>query len=469
MSPTDIPGRGNDYGAGSHKQSFLASSPLAEESLLRDLEDEEEGEGDGTNEEHGDTLGRSVSRGGDYSMVGSYRRCSAVAYGPRPLFPHPPDASRYISELDRDAALHDERSLLRDNEIIPPKHPRRESTASAKSNFLSRKMSISTFIPRRQASAPIDAEAIDDTVDEDTPLIRDATLPYGGEDTPENIDRKWDDAVASGKIQTTWQREAKTLVQYSRPLIATFALQFSLSITSVFTVGHIGKTELGAVSLGSMSANISGFAFFIGLATSLDTLCAQAYGSGHKKLVGLQLQRMVFFLWIVSIPVAVLWSFGPQVLKAVLKEQEVAEKAGQYLRVMIFGLPGYAAFESGKRYVQAQGLFNATLYVLLFVAPLNILMHWVFVWVSGFVCCDEYSDLTRHDSNLSSATLERPSPLSYPTTCYQSASSFTCGLSTVWNAGLASRSVHSRIGVLWSSSRYPVWSWSSPSSLLSNS
>ncbi|GAM85065.1 hypothetical protein ANO11243_030680 [Dothideomycetidae sp. 11243] len=366
----------------SYKPQFLATSPIAEESILRDLEDEAEadaGQHNGLVGAHAADLTREVSHT-EYSMVGSYRRVSSVAYGPRPLFPHPPEASRFISDQDREAALHDERSLLRDNEIIPPKHPRRDSTASAKSNFLGRKLSIHNFIPRRGAYRSTEDEAVDDSIDETTPLVRNATLPYGGEDTPENIDRKWDEAVASGKIHTTWQREAKTLMQYSRPLVATFALQFSLTIVSVFTVGHIGKTELGAVSLGTMSANITGFAIFIGLATSLDTLCAQAYGSGHKKLVGLQLQRMVFFLWLIAIPIACIWACGPQILKAILPDQEIAEMAGQYLRIIIVGLPGYAAFESGKRYVQAQGLFNATLYVLLLVAPLNVFLHWLFVW-----------------------------------------------------------------------------------------
>merc|ERR1711881_108138 len=103
-------------------------------------------------------------------------------------------------------------------------------------------------------------------------------------------------------IHTTWQREAKVLAKYSRSLIVTFILQYSLTVASVFTVGHIGKVELGAVSLASMTANITGYAVYQGLATSLDTLCAQAFGSGRKTLVGLQMQRMVFFLWTISIP-----------------------------------------------------------------------------------------------------------------------------------------------------------------------
>ena len=129
-----------------------------------------------------------------------------------------------------------------------------------------------------------------------------------------------------------------------------------------------------------VTANITGYAVYQGLATSLDTLCAQAFGSGRKTLVGLQLQRMVYFLWIVTIPIAIVWLSGSAILAAIVPEPETAALAGLYLKILLIGAPGYAAFESGKRYVQAQGLFGANLTVLLICAPLNALMNWAFVW-----------------------------------------------------------------------------------------
>lgn len=142
----------------------------------------------------------------------------------------------------------------------------------------------------------------------------------------------------------------------------------------------VKSADLLVVSLASMSANITGYAIFQGLATSLDTLCAQAYGSGRKHLVGLQCQRMILFLWSLSIPIGLLWVFSDRILQAIVPEKESADLAGLYLRVLIFGLPGYALFESGKRFVQAQGLFSATTYVLLVAAPMNAFMNWLFVW-----------------------------------------------------------------------------------------
>jgi MATE family multidrug resistance protein len=68
------------------------------------------------------------------------------------------------------------------------------------------------------------------------------------DDDDEVIDQRWEQAVAEGRIRTTWQRESKTLAQYSGPLVITFFLQYSINVASIFAVGRIGKAELGAVS-----------------------------------------------------------------------------------------------------------------------------------------------------------------------------------------------------------------------------
>lgn len=63
-----------------------------------------------------------------------------------------------------------------------------------------------------------------------------------------------------------------------------------------------------------------------------------------------------------------------------MPEKEVARLAGLYLKIVLAGAPGYAAFEAAKRYVQAQGLFSASLYVLIICAPINAFLNWFLVW-----------------------------------------------------------------------------------------
>lgn len=380
--------------------SGRSSVAEAEASIARDLEAEpdpdpdnpiEDSDGEDDSDSESSTI--RPGKGGtsfSHSMTGSYRRPSFATAGPRAtMVPSLIGSDRHPTKTERHEARREERSLLRDNNVIPPKHPQKGEVSQTIGSLLNRHLAV-VGIPGgdRKVIHPDEdsaAEAVENPVlgvAETTPLLGNPALPYGGLDAPETLNERWEEAVAAGKIHTTWQREAKVLARYSGPLIVTFLLQYSLTVASILTVGHLGTTELAAVSLASMTANITGYAIYQGLATSLDTLCSQAYGSGRKKLVGLQMQRMVYFLWAISIPIGIIWLSAEAILIRIVPEADVAILAGQYLRVVLIGAPGYACFESGKRYVQAQGLFSAALYVLLIAAPLNAFMNWLFVWVS---------------------------------------------------------------------------------------
>ncbi|KAF7514223.1 hypothetical protein GJ744_004548 [Endocarpon pusillum] len=179
---------------------------------------------------------------------------------------------------------------------------------------------------------------------------------------------------------TSPSKEARYLARNSLPLIATYLLQYSFSIVMVFVVGHIGTRELGAVSLATMTACITGSAVCEGLVTSLDTLCAQSYGSGRKTDVGLHLQRMILLLLVIMIPIGTLWLNAGSIFPRLVPDKDLALIAGSFLRILLIGAPGHAFFEAGKRFVQAQGIFNASLLVLLVCAPLNVLLQYVFVF-----------------------------------------------------------------------------------------
>lgn len=306
-----------------------------------------------------------------HSLVGSYHRPGHFTAGPRgTVVPHGHGQEQYLSTEELERAYTEEIDLLSDNHVIAPDSSKRSAMSNLTKQLNAGLRRTSFPSQRHEDSSPISATAPTET----SALLGDRPLDN------DEIDRKWEEAVTAGLIQSSWKREALVIGQYSLPLIVTFLLQYSLTVASIFTVGHLGTIELGAVSLASMTVSITGSAVYQGLATSLDTLCPQAYGSGRKKLVGLQMQRMVFFLWVITIPIAIIWFFADKILVAIIPEKEVALLAAQYLKVLIFGAPGYACFESGKRFVQAQGMFTASLYVLLICAPLNAFMNWFFVW-----------------------------------------------------------------------------------------
>jgi MATE family multidrug resistance protein len=357
--------------------SYLSASPIAQESIERDLaecsDDEVETPESLSSEDESSESSTIRPDTLQHSFSNSYRRPSFVAFGAGRPAVTPGADPKYITKKEKKQSRNEERSLLRDNHLAPPKHP--EPPKRSVLNRLYRNL-FSTKIPKKE----VDEETPQEPIFTAEPSETSALLGESARTHHERLNAQWEAAVAAGKIKTTWQREAKTLWRYSSPLVVTFILQYSLTVASIFTVGHLGKVELGAVSLASMTANITGYAIYQGLATSLDTLCAQAYGSGKKHLVGLQLQRMVYFLWVLTIPIGIIWLSAEKLLEIIVPEKESAQFAGLYLRILLLGAPGYAAFESGKRFVQAQGLFSATTYVLLIAAPLNAFMNWLFVW-----------------------------------------------------------------------------------------
>jgi MATE family multidrug resistance protein len=245
----------------SQMENLSASSPIAEEAIARDVEEDSEEEEEEEEEEDASSSESDNSTVRQFSMINSYRRPSYVNPGARPsaIFSSSvpehgdPSSSKkhsYLSKKERTQMRDDERSLLRDNHLLPPKHPRRRSEG-ANSGSLAKRLSISAL--RRVRSGADEESAIDSEMpSERTALLGgDPDLPYGGLDDPKTIKKTWNEAVAAGKITTTWQREAKVLTKSSAPLILTFLLQYSLPVASIFTVGHIGKAELGAVSLAS--------------------------------------------------------------------------------------------------------------------------------------------------------------------------------------------------------------------------
>ncbi|KAF2716440.1 MATE efflux family protein [Polychaeton citri CBS 116435] len=207
-----------------------------------------------------------------------------------------------------------------------------------------------------------------------------AQLHQNGLDKPNDDGQKDSNLYDSNGEGDSWQVEVRTVIRYSIPLIGTYLLQYFYSIVIVLVASRLSTRELAGVSLGITTSNIVGYAVFEGMSTALDTLCSQAYGASQPKLVGLHCARFVVYIHLVAAPIALLWAFSPQLLRWILPEADLAVSAGTFLRYSLVGVPGYASFEVGKRFMQAQGDFTAGLAVLVACLPLSLLFNWLFVF-----------------------------------------------------------------------------------------
>ncbi|KNZ74949.1 hypothetical protein J132_05850, partial [Termitomyces sp. J132] len=110
-------------------------------------------------------------------------------------------------------------------------------------------------------------------------------------------------------------------------------VEFSFTFVPVASIGHFSTPALAALCLGSMTANLTGISILRGLASPLETMLPSAYTSGRPDLLALWTQRT----------------------SLVFKE-------------------------ISRQYFQSQGYLFVHTQIMLIVASLNVLLHYILVW-----------------------------------------------------------------------------------------
>ncbi|KII84673.1 hypothetical protein PLICRDRAFT_357130 [Plicaturopsis crispa FD-325 SS-3] len=208
---------------------------------------------------------------------------------------------------------------------------------------------------------------------ENTPLLG-PLVPRIEENTAENSGH--DDTSTT----TMFWEELRVLCKYTLPVFGTHVLEYSLVIASVISIGHLSTTALAAITLGSMTASVSGFSIIQGFTSTLDTMLPSAWTSPQPQLVGLWSQRMTVVMAITLVPIFAVWFNSEPILLGLKQEPEVAHLAAVYLKWVSIGLPAYAFNGISRRYFQSQGLFAVPTRIILVVAPINALLNYALVW-----------------------------------------------------------------------------------------
>lgn len=194
----------------------------------------------------------------------------------------------------------------------------------------------------------------------------------------EEVSRHRSVDIGSGMVMF-WE-ELRILIKYALPVFGTHLLEYSLVIVPVVSIGHLSTDALAAVSLGSMTASVTGFTVLQGFSGVLDTMLPSAWTSPHPELVGLWSQRMTVVMSASLIPMFLVWFNAETILLSLRQEPEVAHLASTYLRWVSLGLPAYAFNCISRRYFQSQGLFAVPTRIIFVVAPLNAFLNYILVW-----------------------------------------------------------------------------------------
>lgn len=193
----------------------------------------------------------------------------------------------------------------------------------------------------------------------------------------------------TGLLQEQEQEEEKLsaisetliLLKLSVPVIGSYFLSYFNNMIPILTMGHLGTQYLAAISLTTMTANISGFSIGYGLATALDTLCSQAFtASTDKSALGKHLQRSFLVITLASLPILLLWAFTEKILLFLGQDPEISRLSAHFMLYMMPGLLPQLYYSCILRYLQAQSIMAASLIITLISVPINVLLQILLVY-----------------------------------------------------------------------------------------
>jgi MATE family multidrug resistance protein len=183
------------------------------------------------------------------------------------------------------------------------------------------------------------------------------------------------DAAAS------WRAELKATLLLAWPLVLTNLSQFALTLTDTIFVGHLGTTELAAVTLGA-NLFFAAIAPCFGLAMAAAPMAAQTRGAGRGFVRGMR-RDVRAALWAVAVATLPLWLVlwhTRAILLAMGQEPALAALAGDYVRALMWGAPFFCAFIVLRGFLAAEQRPGSALAVSMAGILLNIPLNWWLIY-----------------------------------------------------------------------------------------
>ncbi|KAG0612798.1 hypothetical protein M758_6G052700 [Ceratodon purpureus] len=177
--------------------------------------------------------------------------------------------------------------------------------------------------------------------------------------------------------------EARKQLYIAVPMVCVALLQYLLIVVSVMFVGHLGELELASASIAASFASVTGTSFIIGMAAALETLCGQAYGAKQYHMLGIYVQRAIFVLYLVCIPITVVWWNMDDLLVFLGQDPKISELAGVYARYLIPTVFAVATLQPVVKFLQTQSIVLPMALLSAATLILHIPLCWLLIFKLG--------------------------------------------------------------------------------------
>ncbi|KAK7374859.1 hypothetical protein VNO80_08302 [Phaseolus coccineus] len=182
----------------------------------------------------------------------------------------------------------------------------------------------------------------------------------------------------------SWKRgmreEMKKVRRIAAPMVVASVLQYLLPVVSLIMVGHLNQLALSSVAIATSLTNVFGFSVLSGMAGGLETLCGQAFGAEEYDKFGLYTYTAIISLFLVSIPITILWTFMDKILILLHQDPIISLQARKYALCLIPALFASAILKPLTRFFQTQSL----IFPMILSSALVLCFHVVTCWILVF-------------------------------------------------------------------------------------
>ncbi len=172
----------------------------------------------------------------------------------------------------------------------------------------------------------------------------------------------------------------KTLLLFTVPLILSGLLQQIFNWVDAFIVGNTeGELALGGIGAATALYNLF-VTVIVGFTSGISVLTAQKYGEGDTEMLPRILSSFVFLLGGIFLPAAVLGIlFTKPILLLLHTPNEIFSIAGEYLSILLIGIPFLAVYNTYSAVLRGMGDSRAPFLSVFVCSVINVILDLAFV------------------------------------------------------------------------------------------
>ncbi|XP_062106951.1 protein DETOXIFICATION 41-like [Humulus lupulus] len=177
--------------------------------------------------------------------------------------------------------------------------------------------------------------------------------------------------------------ETRLLWILSGAAIAVSEFNYMLTFVTLIFCGHLSALELAGASVASVGIQGLAYGIMLGMASAVQTVCGQAYGSKKYQAMGIICQRAIVLHLGAAVLLTFLYWFSGSILTAIGQSDSIAEQGQIFTRGLIPQIYAFALSCPMQRFLQAQTIVNPLAYMSAGVFVFHVFLSWLVVDVFG--------------------------------------------------------------------------------------